>query len=238
MGPSHFAEKARWALARAGLAYDERMLLPGLHVAQLKRFGTRTVPVLDTGSAVLRDSTDILRFAEPALFASQEACALEEQADETIGPLVRAWMYSWVTHDRELLMRAFGFRASFAQRLILQVLTRRLGPILRRRFARGRSEDELYELLKESLKPFEERLQDGRRYLVGDRFSAADLSLASLLAHAVGCDAFHGAALPLKDRPDKQRVRSEALRSMAVGRHVLRMYAEEWSRTSPDPASP
>src|SRR5947209_6624696 len=63
---SHFCEKARWALDRAGVEYVEQRHLQLLHVLAA-RFagGGRTVPVFVTDAGdVLADSTAILRWSD------------------------------------------------------------------------------------------------------------------------------------------------------------------------------
>ena len=51
---SHYCEKARWALDRAGLAYEERRHLPALHRVAVKRAGGNlTAPVLVCEDGVL-----------------------------------------------------------------------------------------------------------------------------------------------------------------------------------------
>ena len=66
---SHFCEKARWALQRAGVAYVEQPHLQMIHVLAARRAGGgRTVPVfVSQDGQVLADSTDILRWADARL---------------------------------------------------------------------------------------------------------------------------------------------------------------------------
>src|SRR5689334_24896004 len=63
---SHFCEKARWALDRAGVQYAEERHLQLLHVVFSRRAGGHgTVPVLVTeDGAVMADSSDILRWCD------------------------------------------------------------------------------------------------------------------------------------------------------------------------------
>ena len=63
---SHFCEKARWALDRAGVDYVERPHLQLIHVfAARLAGGGRTVLVFVTGSGeVLAESAEILRCAD------------------------------------------------------------------------------------------------------------------------------------------------------------------------------
>ncbi len=55
---SHYCEKARWALDRAGIAYREQPHIQLIHIAAARRAGGgRTVPVLVTGDgATIGDS--------------------------------------------------------------------------------------------------------------------------------------------------------------------------------------
>ena len=62
---SHYCEKARWALERAGVAFDEDIHLPGFHYRAVKRAGgEKTVPVLVADGVTVRDSTDIVAWAD------------------------------------------------------------------------------------------------------------------------------------------------------------------------------
>ncbi len=63
---SHFCEKARWALDRAGVEYVEQPHLQLVHVIAARSVGGgRTVPVFVTEAGeVLPDSTAILRWAD------------------------------------------------------------------------------------------------------------------------------------------------------------------------------
>src|SRR5262245_37734876 len=100
---SHYCEKARWALDRGGITYREEGHLPMLHWLSSRRAGGgRTVPVLVTGDRVIRDSTDILRWAEDAGAGGlvpddpaerAEVDRLEDWFDDVLGPHSRRWAY-------------------------------------------------------------------------------------------------------------------------------------------------
>jgi glutathione S-transferase len=71
-----------------------------------------------------------------------------------------------------------------------------------------------------------EQLADGRRYLLGDRFTAADLTYAALAAPVV-LPSVYGVPLPpleLLDAPTKALV--ERGRAHPAGEFALRLYAE------------
>jgi glutathione S-transferase len=70
-------------------------------------------------------------------------------------------------------------------------------------------------------------LADGRRYLVGDRFTAADLTVASLAAPLVCAPQYGGAMPPFEALPVEMRADIERLRADRAGAFVLEMYARE-----------
>jgi len=100
-------------------------------------------------------------------------------------------------------------------------------PVQRRRIgwtpdARARASGAVERALAE----LDELLADGRRFLVGARFSAADLALASLLAPMVAAPEY-GAWLPaLADLEPGMRADVERLRATRAGAFALRMYRE------------
>src|SRR5688500_662790 len=95
---SHYCEKARWALDRAGIAYEEERHVQGVHQIVARRAGGgTTVPVLVTRDRVFTESEAILRFADEhvaphrRLFPAdaderREVEALCRELDEGLGP--------------------------------------------------------------------------------------------------------------------------------------------------------
>src|SRR4051812_38230184 len=62
---SHYCEKARWALERAGLPYREERHVQGVHQVASKRAGGHgTLPVLITEHGVFAGSEWIVRYAD------------------------------------------------------------------------------------------------------------------------------------------------------------------------------
>ena len=106
---SHYCEKARWALDRCGVPYEEEAHLPVFHyLVTYRSGGTRTVPVLVDGETVVRDSTDIVAWADkhrpgslipPA--GARDALAIEDDLDNHLGPATRRWAYFHLLPNRE-----------------------------------------------------------------------------------------------------------------------------------------
>ncbi|MEO6714649.1 MAG: glutathione S-transferase domain-containing protein, partial [Mycobacteriales bacterium] len=71
-----------------------------------------------------------------------------------------------------------------------------------------------------------ELLSDGRRYLAGDRFTAADLTFAALSA-PLTVPVQYGTPLPQpEDLPDRMAAPVRAWREHPAGQFALRMFAE------------
>jgi glutathione S-transferase len=75
------------------------------------------------------------------------------------------------------------------------------------------------------------RLDDGRRFLVGERFTAADLTFAALAAPVLFPTGYRAAYPALDDVPAAMRDEVLRLRDTAAGRFALRLYLQERDRS-------
>jgi glutathione S-transferase len=102
---SHFSEKARWALDYEGIAYEEKVLLPGPHQLTTRRVAKRSeVPILQHDRRYVQGSSAILDYIADHLGGSKltprspEARAasleLEREADRAFGRGVQRVLYS------------------------------------------------------------------------------------------------------------------------------------------------
>jgi glutathione S-transferase len=193
---SHFNEKARWALDYKRLAHRRRSLAPGPSRLRSRRLGgSGTTPVLVIGSKVLGDSTDIVAELErlhpdPALYPSDpdlrsRALELEDFFDTELGPPLRAALFHAMLPHREPMV-ATTTQGLGAHHRVLSTVSY---PLIRRVVARslGADDDGAEQGRQKTIAALgriEEQL-DGGDYLVGDRFSVADLTAAALLCPLV-----------------------------------------------------
>ena len=235
---SHYCEKARWALDRVALPYREEPHAPLLHRLATRRNDGGTVPVLVHGSLRFIDSTDILVHADTVcggdLLYPRDAAlrrqvdALEEQFDTELGPHSRRWAYGHLLADTKLVRSLWSRGVPRLEASVLPVITPLARFLIRAGYritpeAAQRSLDRLRGVIRE----VDELLNDGRRFLVGGRFTAADLTFAALAAPALlpaECRAVQPAldAVPAAMREEVLR-----LRDTAAGRFALRMFAQE-----------
>lgn len=197
-GPSHFCEKARWALDFSGLLYREVRWAPGPHVvAARSRAETSSVPILQTTQDTIQGSSAIIDWIEAQgrsvwhnKHASRESAkigAIEQQADAGIGQAVRRLIYatSLGTEGREVAAALFR-GAVWWQRPLAPLMW----PISRRAIMRGlraTAEDipEARAALEKELDHLDRLVGDRHRFLVGECLGRADIAVASLISPIV-----------------------------------------------------
>jgi len=238
---SHYCEKARWGLDRRRIDFVEEGHLPLFHMLPVRRAGgQRQVPLLVADGEIVDDSTAILRWADaqpsdtPRLYpdaVADEVLTLEEAFDHDLGPAARRWAYGFVLRKRGYLMslaqegapswerRALGLTFPAARWLMRRGMRINEAGIARSRDKLARSFDDVAE-----------RLRDGRPYLTGDTFTAADLTFAALAALAV-LPANNGSRLtPPEELPADAQAEIKAYRAHPAGAYALRLYEAERDR--------
>jgi glutathione S-transferase len=229
---SHFCEKARWALERAGLEYVEERHVQSVHRFASRRAGGHgTLPVLVTGEGTFAESEWIVRYADQRLPPEQRLFTGDPQVealcrwlDGGLGPDARRLIYAHML-PRKALMLPYNNQGvppweARALTALYPVATR----WARRELRITSVEDDRPRVLA-AFDAIAERLADGRRHLTGDRFTAADLTFASLAA-AVILPPGYGVALPRPDElPEPVRRDVEAFRAHPAGAYALSLFA-------------
>jgi glutathione S-transferase len=241
---SHYCEKARWALDRLGVPYREEGYLPVVHYLGTVPHRKRTVPILVSRAGTFADSTDILRYLDgltppgARLFPEdpagrREVEELEEAFDVGLGPHVRRWAYSLILPEHALGVQFFGHGRSPAVRLALRAAVPAIDVLLHKglRIDPAGVERSIARV-DEAFSLVERRLADGRRFLVGDRFSAADLTFASLATPAIMPPEVGHLYPPLGDLPPALASAIRAYRARPAGDFALRLYREERRRVA------
>jgi glutathione S-transferase len=237
---SHFCEKGRWALERAGLEYREERHVQGIHrVASRRAGGSGTVPVLVADDGVFGESEEILRYADARLEESErlfpaggelgdEVVRVCRQLDVGLGPDGRRLIYAHMLPNKQLMLpannqgvpgwedRAFRLLWRLAKRWGERELG--IGPTTFR--------DDEPRVLR-AFDEVAERLADGRPYLCGGRFTAADLTFACLAA-AVTVPPEYGVRLPQPEElPEPIAGDLRAFREHPAGVFALRLFRDE-----------
>jgi glutathione S-transferase len=236
---SHYCEKARWALDWAGAGYEERAHLQVFHRVAVRRAGGgKTAPVLVLGDRVLAESAEIVAEAdalappERRLFpedpsAAAEVRMLEGDFDTRLGPHGRRWMYYGLRGRRDLAIAYACTGIPDWQRRALPVVypvaARVIDRVLDISPATAAESETVVQAVFDQVA---ERLDDGRPYLCGERFTAADLTFAALAA-SVLMPPEYGVPLPQPEElPAAMATKVRELREHPAGAHALKMFRE------------
>lgn len=233
IGPSHYCEKARWALDYAGVPFVEDSHVPMVHWAFSLPSGSRTVPVLMGAEKALSDSSDILAFADARapsharLYPEDpderaRVLRLEDLFDETLGPLTRRIVYCFLVPRPELFVKTFESSAPTLERLALKRAHGLLRTALGRAFKVSARAEAQSIARTEALFAEVATTLGTNRYLVGDRFSAADLTFAALASPILLPDELP--FLHRTDLPPEIGVVVDRFRESRAGQHALDVY--------------
>jgi glutathione S-transferase len=190
---SHFNEKVRWTLDYKKIPHRRRVLGADYLIRAWRATGHGTLPILFLDGRAIGDSTRIIaaleeRYPDPPLYpadadARQHALALEDDFDEQLGPALRAAMVTPLfRHDPEIALGALTTGMPDQAYQMLRPLLRIFPAFyrLRHRISDARLETDRA-TVNASLDRIE-RERQGRPYLVGDRFTVADLTAAAMLS--------------------------------------------------------
>jgi glutathione S-transferase len=232
---SHFNEKVRWALDYKRIPHTRRSMLPGVHRVMARHLaGVDTSPVLTIGDEGIGDSSAILqaieqRWPEPPLIPGdpderRRALELEDWFDEELGPHIRRAVYYELLPYPDVVIPLFTDGASDVSRRllsasfpVLRVGMRQLMNIYEEPAAHSR------EKTIAALDRLEAEL-DGNDYLVGDRFSIADVTAASLFYPLALPPEFPYTSPSFEDLPEGARDFIGTMRERPGAHWVAEMY--------------
>lgn len=239
---SHFSEKARWGLELAGVPFVERRLLPGLHMVRLRRIAAKTtVPVLVDGATVIQGSSAILdhvasalgrRGLEPEAGSMAEARELEALADRAFGLGVQRIFYDALLRDRRTVVDLWAQAGPWWGKAFYGVAFPAMAAGVRR----------TYKLRPDVVAAARDRFLDAwrrvgaiaaeRPYLVGDRPTRLDVTVAALLGPVVRPPE-HSVLWPAV--PEATRTFVAGLEGTPTWAYVERMYRRHRAAPPPRP---
>jgi glutathione S-transferase len=232
---SHYNEKVRWALDHKRIPHVRRSLLPGVHVVATRRLtgSVGTTPVLTLDGRSIGDSTRIIaaleeRWPEPPLYPvgdepRRRALELEDYFDEELGPHVRRAVYHVLLEHPQLVVPLFAHGQRLPARLLLWAAFPVLRLVIRQRLTvTGPVALDSRERAVAAMDRLEREIGPSG-YLVGDRFTVADLTAASLLYPVIRPPQFPYPSVA--EVPAEAREFLDSLARRPAGQWVTEMYA-------------
>ena len=193
---SHYSEKVRWALEYKGVDHVRRTPLPGTHIPialGLTRGAQPTFPVAQIDGRTIGDSTAIIaeleaRYPEPPLYPADpeeraRALELEDYFDEQLGPHARLLPFYELIQEPDLFAEVAAESVPGPLGKAKPVVGAYARAYTSLRWGANSSEDA--ERARAGIVAAMDRLdaeveRSSGEFLVGDSFSVADLTAASL----------------------------------------------------------
>jgi glutathione S-transferase len=215
----------------------ERNMSP-LNQFVIRQVGGQTVPVLITETAILRSSDEILNYVDAISSDELKLSPFDpdgrKQVDELVdifdiilAPAVRLWAYSYILGQAHLLQPLWCEGVPWFERWLFPVVLPWMRATAFQMYCiNDASIIAAHESIGQIFEMVGNLLADGRSYLVGDRFSAADLAFATLAA-AVVIPPGYGVKLPeLAQLPDRMANGIQQFQETLAGKFVFRLYQE------------
>jgi len=190
---SHYNEKARWALTWKGIEHERRGYLPGPHIRQMKKLsGQSSVPVLEWDGEIIPGSDAIIEYVESKiqdkpLFpadADQRLLVIQwcRRLDSELGPAVRTIAWAGMINHTRFATSAFGKGKSAVTLFFYRLVFPRIRPLIAKANGVNPANIEKSKKIIQSYLDEIEQTVSATGYLVGEQFTAADLTAAALLA--------------------------------------------------------
>lgn len=154
---------------------------------------------------------------------------LEALFNTQLGTATRVWAYSHTLHNSKLAILRFTYRVPFHERVLFPLVFPLVSSMIRRINVTTEAAIDSHAQIIRIFEAVGNKLADGRTYLVGDRFSAADLTFAALSTAAVRPPEYGDAALALsnlKQLPLQMADEVRVFREMPAGAFALRLWRD------------
>ena len=238
---SHYCEKARWALDYLGIEYVEENHAPPFYKFYTNREGGSSVPVLVTENIAYTDSTDILRYLDqqkegqlyprdPSL--RQKVEELEELFDTQLGEAIRCWSLFYAIENPKSYENISSQKVPWWQKIGLKFMLPQVLNFIKKEYNITVEKTEIsLETIRDIFAKVEEILAKDKKYLVGDRFSAADLTFAALSAPLLRPKNHPVMSSKVDGVPTEVLSVVKEFRSSPAGEYALNLYKEKRCRS-------
>jgi glutathione S-transferase len=241
--PSLDCELARFLLTYYGIPYEERRHAFGFNFfATLWHARTLHFPLVVSRAYKLDTVRKMIDYFDPMCPASRKL--LPDGPDRTLveadwtafngtlGGATAVFAYHHLLPHREIMIRPLSEGTPPFEALTVRWGYAVYASVLRKLL--GLSDDTAAAALtqiRSAAQTVDDRLADGRRYLIGDRFTLSDMAFAEALAPLVLADTYGGPLPTFAELPSVMKAVTEELRARPAGEFALRIYRDYRSGT-------
>jgi cytochrome P450 len=233
-GVSPYSELARWVMDRRGVEYREESHIPMLHFLLVQK--TDELPGLVVPERMLANAREVRDYWEAHSPCAEKLNPGNDPEVETLferfysktGMAVRRFAYYYMLPDRAGTLKCWHRGAPLWEKVASSLFF----PIMRALMSKAieltpSAPQESMQEIDDCFRMIEQRLQDGRRYLMGDRLTVADIAFAALTAPVIFPDGYAGPLPTIHELPSAMREQVLRLRETPAGQLALRLYREE-----------
>lgn len=236
MPPSHFCEKARWALDLLGRPYVEERYPPYFNRAALKRNGGgATVPflVLENNKG-LYDSDEILKWVDSMASDANKLYPTDPEngplvrdfcnrCERDMAPQVVRFFFHYLDKEQYFNICTQGCQLEQIKKFRYMGWLIRAGMNFKLKINTDGYRDAVRRLNK-FYDAVDALLHDGRKYLFCNRLTAADITFCALAHNTILTPEFGGASLLYEECPPQLKPDLDRYRTSKPGIYLQAMY--------------
>lgn len=233
------SEACRFLLGHYRVAYREEPHLFGwASLLALWRGWTLQIPLFYGNQAPLAGPWAIAVHFDPRCEAGRELIPAErpfsdevaadwERLNGTFGTAVAVFAYYQLLPHREIMTEPFSRNMSANEKRFLKNGYPALALLFKLllRLTAAHAEQSL-QTIRATIDDIDHRLKDGRPYLTGDRFTLADIALASSSAPVLLPEGYTGPLPPLEQMPGEMAAVTREIREHPTSQFVSRIYRD------------
>lgn len=240
---SSSSEMARWVLDIHQIQHIEKHYPPPVSQRKVNRLsgnsGDESNPVLLTTDALVYTAESIIQHLDrhvpfdKKLFPTEPESQAEvvkwfKRCAYDLEEAVRQYVYILLFENRSDALKLFRDKATFGQKLGWTFLYWfRKRKLIRQYGLEGKAPVDFLVKISAIFDEVNQCLSDGRPYLCGDRFTAADLAFAAAAAPVLAPEEFGGAISKINQMPDELRLQIIEFRATLAGQFGLKVYQQD-----------
>ncbi len=247
--PSADCELGRWVLFYHGINYVEKRHAPPFFFLINKLYGGKSFILfidkelkLNTVRAII-DHFDNLTEPGRKLIPDAFAQSIDkswQSYNAELGEAVVTWAYTNLLPYQQIMVRPLSLGSPWIERLFVKYCYNLPEKLMWKSLKLSKAAaDEAYVVIQRKFSEVDQILSDGRKFLLGDRMTLADMTFAVsgaplVLPAGYGGYQYEQGPIPTFEQfPKELQENISAMRNTTAGKFILRLYAEERYRGLP-----